>query len=121
MSLQVCKDRLDPLADRGKVHVVSGLVGASGTHDRGVQLTDRTGERPPGIALVTDEHLASGPPAAPKQLESDLALVAVGRGQGKRPRGAVRGEDRVQPQTPRKSASARRNSRSRRPRQAPSA
>ena len=102
MSLQVCKDRLDPLADRGKVHVVSGLVGASGTHDRGVQLTDRTGERPPGIALVTDEHLASGPPAAPKQLESDLALVAVGRGESKRTRSPIGGEDPVLPKAPEK-------------------
>jgi len=89
MSLQVCKDGLDPLADRGQVRVVCGFVGASGTHDRGVQLTDRTGERPPGIALVTDEHLASGPPAAPKQLESDLALVAVGRGESQRTRSPV--------------------------------
>jgi hypothetical protein len=58
--------------------------------------------------------------AAPEQLEPDLALVAVGRGEGKRTRSPVRGEDLSAAETPRKTGNARRNTRSRRPRQAPS-
>jgi hypothetical protein len=96
------KDRLDPLPDRGQVHMVSGLPDASGTHDRGIQLTDGVGDGAAGIALVAQEGLASGSPAAPKQLQAHLALVAVGRGQAQGPGGAVGGEDCVQPKAPKK-------------------
>jgi hypothetical protein len=100
MSLQVCKDRLDPLADRGKVHVGPGLIGASGTHDSDVHLTDGVGELAAGITLIAHKGLASGARTSGQQLEPHRALVAVGRGEGKRTRGAVGREDRVQPESP---------------------
>ena len=83
------KDRLNPLADRGKVHAVSGLVGASGTHDRGIHLTDGVGEIAAGIALIAQEGLAARSLTTRQQLEAHLALVAVGRGQTQSPGGAV--------------------------------
>ena len=65
MSLQVCKDRLDPLSDRGEVDVGAGLPGASRAHDRGVHVTDGLGEGAAGIALVAHKRLAAGAHTAP--------------------------------------------------------
>jgi hypothetical protein len=83
MSLQVQKNRLDPLADRGEVQVVSGLPLASGTHNRGVHVTDGLDEGAAGVAFVAQQGLASGADTPPEQLEPDLALVAVGRGEAR--------------------------------------
>src|SRR5487761_2172243 len=96
------KDRLNPLADRGEVHVGAGLVGASGTHDRGMHLTDSVGEIAAGIALIAQEGLATRSLTTRQQLEAHLALVAPRRGQTQSPGGAVGGEDRVQPEPPKK-------------------
>jgi hypothetical protein len=69
--------------------MVSGLVGASGTHDRGIHLTDGVGEIAAGIALIAQEGLAARSLTTRQQLEAHLALVAVGRGQTQSPGGAV--------------------------------
>ena len=115
------KDRLDALADRSEVQVRPRLVFAAGTEDCGVQLAGGTCEIAAGIPLVTEQRLASGAPASGEQLEAHHTFVTFGRGEGERTRGPVGGKDPVQPKPLKKSANARRDSRSRRPRQAPSA
>ncbi len=89
------KDRLDPLTDRGQVHVVSGLPDAAGTHDRGIHLANGVGELAPSVAFVGKEDLASGPRASGKQLQAHLAFVTFGRGERQRTRRAVGGKDRM--------------------------
>lgn len=89
MSLHVCKDGLDPLADRGQVWPMSGLIAPCGSHDLGTQGIDRGGEGTPGIALVTHQNLAARSRTARQQLNAHLAFVAFGRGQCERTRGAV--------------------------------
>jgi hypothetical protein len=68
--------------------------------DRGLQLADRLREVPPGVALVTDEDLPTDPVGSFEQLQPDLALVALGRGEGEGTRSAVGGEEAVQSKAP---------------------
>jgi hypothetical protein len=83
------RDRLDPLADRGQVRPMSGLIAPCGSHDLGTQGIDRRRKRAPGIALVGNERLACMACSSGKQLEANLAFVTFGRGEGERTRGAV--------------------------------
>jgi len=94
------KDRLDPLADRGEVDAVVGLVLSSGPDDRGLEGADRLGEVLARVALVADDDLPAGPVCPFQQLDPDLALVALGGGQGKGPGRAVRSEQAVQAKAP---------------------
>src|SRR6516165_772246 len=94
------EDRFDPLADRREVRPAPGFVFASGAHDCGVELADRCREVSAGVALVAQDRLAAGAPAAGQQLERDLALIQLGRGEHERSGGAVGGEQRVQPEAP---------------------
>lgn len=49
------KDRPDPLADRGEVNAVVGLVLSRRPDNGGVELVDCRGESATRIALVTDD------------------------------------------------------------------
>jgi hypothetical protein len=79
---------------------LSGLVFAAGPDDRGVEFADSFGERAAGVALVAEHCFAAAALAAGEQFESELSLVALGRGQRERSRGAVWSEDRVEPEAP---------------------
>jgi hypothetical protein len=68
--------------------------------DRGVELTDRDSELAPGIALVADDDLPTVSACPFEQLDSDLALVALGRGEGKGPGSAIGREEAVQAKAP---------------------
>src|SRR5579864_381287 len=94
------EDRLDALPDWGEVGSLSGLVFAAWPHDRRVELADGRGELAAGVAFVSEQCFAAVALATGKQFESDFALVAFGRGERERPRGAVWGEDRVEPEAP---------------------
>ena len=94
------EDRLDPLPDWRKVRALPGFVFAAGTDDRGVEVADCLGEVAAGVAFVCEQRFAASSLAAAEQLEPDLALVAFRRSERQRPGGAVRGEDRVQPEAP---------------------
>ena len=87
MSVQVCKDRLDPLADPGKVHTASGLPGAAWSHDSGIQLADGTCELAVGRARIAQEGLAARSRTTRQRLEAHLTLVATGPGQTQAPGG----------------------------------
>ena len=82
------------------MRAVAGLVLAVGADDRRVELGDRVGELAAGVAFVGEHGFAAGASAAGEQFEPDLALVAFGRGERQRSRGAVGSEDRVQPEAP---------------------
>lgn len=94
------KDRLDALADRGQMRSPAGLVAAAWAHDGGVQFADPVSEVTSGIALVAEQRLAATALAAREQPKADLALVALGRRELKRPRRAVRRDHRVQAKSP---------------------
>jgi hypothetical protein len=94
------EDRLDALPDRCEVWPVSGLVFAAGADDGRVELADGLGELAAGVAFVAEQRFASAAPAAGEHFERDVALVAFGRGERQGSWGAVRGEDRVQPEAP---------------------
>src|SRR5260370_30445668 len=94
------EDRFDPLADRREVQTVGGFVFSAGPDDRRVALGDLGGELAAGVALVTQEGLTAFALAALQQHEADLALVDLRGGELERAGGAVRGEDRVQPESP---------------------
>ena len=100
MSLQVCKDRLDPLPDRGQVRPGVGLASTGRTHDGCPKAVHFGGELATGIGLVADEGQACGSLKAPDHLQRHLAIVAIGRGEPKRTRRAVGREDRVQAESP---------------------
>ena len=84
------EDRLDSLPDRREVWALTGLVSAARTHDRGVEGADGAGEVAAGVVLVADDGFASVTDAALQQGESDLAVVALGRGERDRPLGCRR-------------------------------
>src|SRR5579862_2611154 len=94
------EDAFDALADRGEVRAVAGFVFASWADDRGVQLADLEREFAAGVAFVAEQRLAAVASGASEQFETDIALVAFGRGERERPWRAVRSEDRVQPEAP---------------------
>jgi hypothetical protein len=78
------KVRLDALPDRGQVGPCAGLVLAAGTHDGGVEPADRTSDITAGVALVTQQGLASCAHTPGEQLEAHLTLVTFGRGERER-------------------------------------
>src|ERR671925_2419638 len=94
------EDRLDALADRRQMWRVAGFVLAPRAHDRGAAFADGGGKLAAGVALVAQQRLAAAASAAVKQDEGDVALVDLRGGQLERARGAVGGEDRVQPEAP---------------------
>ena len=94
------EDALDALADRREVRAVAGLVFAARPDERGVAFADFGGEVAAGVALVAEQRLAAVAADAVKELEADFAFVDLRRGELQRSRGAVGGEDRVQPEAP---------------------
>lgn len=76
------EDALDALADRREVGSTSGLVFASGSGDRGVQVADADSELPAGVALIADQRHFALAGAALEEFERDVALVLLGGGQG---------------------------------------
>src|SRR6188474_27286 len=94
------KDRLDSLSDRSEVNAVVGLVLSGRPEDRCVELVDRRGELAPGIALVGDEDLPTASACSLEQLDPDLALVALGRGEREGLGCAVWREEAVQAKAP---------------------
>src|ERR1700722_2381189 len=94
------EDRFDPLADRGEVWAFSRFVFAARPDDGGVEGADAAGEVAAGVALVAEDRLAAVALAAFEQSQPDLALVVFGGDEHQRPGGAVRGEERVEPETP---------------------
>lgn len=86
------EDAFDALADRCQVRPLAGFVAARGTHDGGVQFADRAREVASGVALVGEQDLTALALAARQQLERDVALIRLRRGELKRPRGAVGGQ-----------------------------
>src|SRR3954452_251985 len=100
------EDALDPLADRGKVRSAAGLVLAARTDDQRLAVEHRGSEVATGVALVTDHDHRAGALAAVDELQADVALVALWRGEGDRAWGAVEREQAVQPKAPEESAVA---------------
>src|SRR5680860_186375 len=94
------EDRLDALADQGQVRSAAGLIAPRRSHDRGPQSIDGVREGAPGIALVAHEDPPLTALEARDELPPDLALIALGAAERERPRGAVGGEDGVQPKAP---------------------
>src|ERR671925_2228012 len=94
-------DRLDPLADRREVQALAGLVFAAWAMDRDVEGGEVGFELLAAEVLVADqrEELAGLSLAARAQLQADLLLVDLRRGQCHRPGGAVHREQGVQPET----------------------
>src|SRR5450756_902404 len=94
------EDRLDALTDGGQVRAAARLVLARRAHHGGPELGHGGRELATGVALVADEQLTTAAPATPQELEADLALVTLRRGQGERPGRAVGGAEGVQAQAP---------------------
>src|ERR1700684_3484034 len=99
-SLAAPEDRLDALADRRQVGPVPGLVLAPWSEDPRVQLAERLGERPAGVALVADQGDCSLAPGPRQELQGHLALISFRRGHRDRSGCAVGCEDRVQAKAP---------------------
>src|SRR6478736_3630064 len=97
------KDRLDPLSYRGEMDAVVGLVLSRRPEDRGVEVADRLGKLAARVALVADDDLPAGSVGTFKQLDPDLALIALGRGEREGPGGAVGREETVQAKAPEES------------------
>lgn len=94
------QDRLDPLADPAEHRAAAGLVAARGTQNGGAVALGRGGfEVAAGLALLADDQLAAVQPDR-EQPERDVALLSVGGGEDRRPGGAVRGGQQVQPLGP---------------------
>src|SRR6266545_6877284 len=93
-------DRLDALADRCEVQALAALVLAARPHDRGVQGGEVGLELLAAEVLVADQRqeLAGLAGAARDQLQADVLLVDLRRGQREGARGAVHREQRVQPE-----------------------
>src|SRR4029077_11771707 len=94
------EDRLDPLPDRREVGAACGLVFAAWADDRGVEFRGELFELAPGVAFVADHEQVPVAVAALQQREADIAFGRLGRGQKERARGAVEGEQAVQPEAP---------------------
>src|SRR5947208_14157116 len=99
-ALAAPEDALDALTDRREVWALARLILATGSEDRGIELGDGLGERPPRVALVADQRLASGSASAGQELEGDLALIAFGGGDRHGSWCAVGSEDPVQAKAP---------------------
>src|SRR5829696_671950 len=93
-------DRLDPLADRRQVQSLARLVLAARAMDAGAHGGEVGLELLAAEVLVADQRqeLAGLTGAARDQLQADLLLVDLRRGQCERSRGAVEREQRVQPE-----------------------
>jgi hypothetical protein len=64
--------------------------------ERGVPFGDTGREAAAGVAAVAEQDLAAVAVAAVRKDQANLSLVGLRRAQRQRPRGAIRGEDRVQ-------------------------
>jgi hypothetical protein len=91
---------LDALADGSQVRTRSGLVFSFGTDVDSVNVLDGSGELFARVAFVGKQDLPASSWAAPKQLQSHLPFVALGRGERKPPGGAVTREEGVQAHPP---------------------
>src|SRR3954451_13155213 len=91
------EDAFDALADRREVRSGAGFGFAVRAQDQGADFANAGFEGAAGVALVTDQGLSASP-AAGEHPQRDLTLIDLGRGQLQSARGAVRGEDRVQPE-----------------------
>jgi hypothetical protein len=94
------EDALDALAYRCEVRSTTGLVSAAGSEDRRVQLAGLGGELASGVALVADQCHRAVTAAASQQLDRDLTLILLGRGERERSGRPIEREDRVQPEPP---------------------
>jgi hypothetical protein len=94
------EDALDALADRREVRAVAGLVFAARSDERGAAVGDLGGELAAGVALVAEQCFVAVAVGAVEEFEADFAFVDLRRGELQRSRGAVGGEDRVQPKAP---------------------
>src|SRR3954451_102070 len=84
----------------------TGFVVALRADDQGLAVEHRGGKVTAGVALVADHDQRPGARAALDELQADVALVALWRGEGKRARGAVEREQPVQPKAPEEPAVA---------------
>ena len=75
------EDALDALSDRREVGSLAGLVFASWSEDCGVHVPGFFGELCSGVSLVADHGHFALPAATGEQLDRDLALALLGRGQ----------------------------------------
>jgi hypothetical protein len=71
MSLQVQKDRLDPLADRSEVNAIVGLVFARRPDDGCRQGGGSFGEVAAGVSLVADDDLPAASLRSFEQLDPE--------------------------------------------------
>jgi hypothetical protein len=94
------EDGLDPLADRRKMRTLAGLISAVGPDHGGPQILDPLGELPTDVTLVAQEDFPASSMAAGEEFETHLPLIAFRRSQRQGSRGAVRGEEPMQPKTP---------------------
>jgi hypothetical protein len=92
--------RLDALAKRSEMWPFFWFVPACGPDVYGVPIPDCRSELLARISLVGKQGLPAPSPAAPEQFQPHLPLIALGRGEGKRPGSAVTGEDGVQSDSP---------------------
>src|SRR5579875_686661 len=92
------EDRLDPLADGRELRATPALVLAGRTHDPGIERGHLGLEALAAEALVPDhDQQLPGPAfATGDELQANLALVDLRRGQRQSPRGAVGREQGVQ-------------------------
>src|SRR4051795_12835291 len=100
------EDAFDALADRGQVRPWTGLVFAVRSDDQRVAVAHLGGEVSAGVALVADHDQRPAALTALDEFQADVAFVAFGAGQRDRARGAVKGEQAVQPKAPEKAAVA---------------
>jgi hypothetical protein len=94
------EDGLDPLADGRKMRTLAGFVPAVGSNHRGPQILGSSGELPTGVTLVAQKDFPAWAVAASQEFETHLPLIALRRSQRQGSRGAVRGEDPMQPKSP---------------------
>ena len=94
------EDAFDPLADRRDVRATAGFVLAEGPDDRGAEFQGVCLEVAAGVALVTDHGHVSAVLDTRKECQRNVAFPCFGAGELQGARGAVRGEQAVQPEAP---------------------
>src|SRR5574338_791677 len=94
------EDRFDPLSDWGEVGAAVGLVFAAGPDDRRLEVSRGLFELAAGVAFVADDGEGTVRIEAGEQLEADVSLGGLGRGELQRSRGAVQREQAVQAEAP---------------------
>ncbi len=95
------EDALDSLADRSEMGP-AGLVFvfASWSHDVGAEIVGGSLKVSAGVSLITDHCECAAVTATREQPERDVTFAVFGAGDLQRDRGAVRGEQSVQPEPP---------------------